>query len=101
MATDRRSVAAVEYRKIYNTARWRKLRDAHKWSNPLCVYCLEQEIVQEVEVVDHIKPHRGDMDLFWDPSNLQSLCKAHHDGRKQREDLGQEIVKFGSDGWPL
>src|SRR3954469_13214123 len=99
--TDQRSASATEYRKLYHTARWRKLRDAHKWTSPLCVYCLEQEIVQEVQVVDHIKPHRGDMELFWDATNLQSLCSECHDGRKQREDLGQTIVSFGSDGWPV
>jgi 5-methylcytosine-specific restriction protein A len=31
------------------------------------------------EVVDHIKPHKGDMTLFWDENNWQSLCKMHHD----------------------
>lgn len=34
-------------------------------------------------VVDHIKPHRGDLDLFWDESNLQSVTKAWHDREKQ------------------
>ena len=30
-------------------------------------------------VVDHIEPHRGDEDLFWDPTNLQSVSKEYHD----------------------
>ncbi|WP_299686706.1 hypothetical protein [uncultured Tateyamaria sp.] len=34
-------------------------------------------------VVDHIKPHRGDMTLFWDPNNLHSVSKAYHDKVKQ------------------
>lgn len=86
---------------LYKRARWRRLREAHKDANPLCVYCLDAEEISEVEVVDHIKPHKGDLDLFWDPENLQSLCKACHDGRKQREDLGQNVVRFGADGWPI
>lgn len=34
------------------------------------------------EVVDHIIPHRGDLDLFHDPENWQSLCKHCHDSTK-------------------
>lgn len=37
-------------------------------------------------VADHIKPHRGDPILFWDPDNLQCLWKPHHDGEKQRQE---------------
>ena len=29
--------------------------------------------------VDHIIPHRGDPELFWDRSNWQALCKNCHD----------------------
>lgn len=35
-------------------------------------------------VVDHITPHKGDIDLFLDSRNLQSLCKQHHDSSKQK-----------------
>jgi len=36
--------------------------------------------------VDHIKPHKGNLALFWDEANLQSLCKKCHDGEKQKQD---------------
>jgi len=29
-------------------------------------------------IVDHIIPHKGDMDLFWNKANWQSLCERHH-----------------------
>jgi len=35
-------------------------------------------------VADHIQPHRGDHSKFWNPANLQCLCKRCHDGAKQR-----------------
>lgn len=70
-------------------------------SSPLCVFCLEQEVVTSAAVVDHIKPHRGDEALFFDPDNLQSLCKSCHDSTKQRMEAGQEVVRYGADGWPL
>ena len=34
-------------------------------------------------VVDHIRPHRGDPDLFWDEGNLQSVSREYHDRVKQ------------------
>jgi 5-methylcytosine-specific restriction enzyme A len=37
------------------------------------------------EVVDHIQPHRGDRALMYDPLNLQSLCKQHHDQKTINE----------------
>jgi 5-methylcytosine-specific restriction endonuclease McrA len=34
-------------------------------------------------VVDHIRPHRGDPDLFWDQRNWQRLHRTCHSSRKQ------------------
>ncbi len=34
-------------------------------------------------VVDHVRPHRGGPDLFWDEDNLQAVSKAYHDRVKQ------------------
>jgi hypothetical protein len=43
------------------------------------------------KVVDHIVPHRGDMSLFWDRANWQSLCANCHSSYKQRlEKSGRE-----------
>jgi 5-methylcytosine-specific restriction protein A len=36
-------------------------------------------------VVDHIQPHRGEWSRFVDVSNLQSLCKFHHDRKTALE----------------
>lgn len=38
--------------------------------------------------VDHIKPHRGDMVLFWDESNWQGLCRSHHSRKTAGENGG-------------
>jgi 5-methylcytosine-specific restriction endonuclease McrA len=34
-------------------------------------------------VADHIIPHRGDLALFWDPDNIQTVSKRWHDSQKQ------------------
>lgn len=39
-------------------------------------------------VVDHVDPHHGDPEKFWDTAMWQSCCKWHHDSVKQTlEDL--------------
>ena len=98
---DYRSDEAKAYRRLYKTARWARLRQSVLDADPLCRYCLRQEIVEEADVVDHVRPHKGDEALFWDVDNLQPLCKSCHDRHKQREERGQAIVQFGPDGWPL
>ncbi len=52
-------------------------------------------------VVDHIKPHKQNLDLFWDPDNLQAMCKECHDGRKASQDALAERYEVDADGWPL
>ncbi len=40
-------------------------------------------MVEPATVVDHVVPHKGDADLFWDRDNWQPCCKWHHDVVKQ------------------
>ena len=96
---------------------WEKARVAHLEAQPLCVMCqakgrindgryrldgsLETNPRRRSPVVDHIKPHRGDMALFWDRSNWQTLCADHHDIVKQREEHGRPRRLVDADGWPI
>ena len=76
-------------------SRWQKARLSYLKSNPLCVMCAKDGMPKEATVVDHIKPHKGDLELFWNVLNWQPLCKHHHDSHKQRiENRGHE---FGCD----
>lgn len=54
--------------------------------NVLCRMCQAIGLVELATVVDHIVPHKGDMELFWDRSNWQPLCKRHHDREKQQHE---------------
>ncbi len=52
-------------------------------------------------VVDHVIPHRGDQQLFWDvEGNWQGLCFPHHNRDKQRMECGA-VQELDDDGWPL
>ncbi|WP_325053203.1 HNH endonuclease [Paenibacillus algicola] len=50
--------------------------------------CHKAGCVTAAKVVDHIKPHKRNMHLFWDRLNWQALCKACHDSKTVREDGG-------------
>ena len=73
------------FKKLYNS-RWRKLRKQFLKEHPLCEECKREGIVTAAEVVDHVIPHKGNEELFWDESNWQSLCKHHHDAKTAKED---------------
>ena len=60
-------------------AHWRKARKVFLSCHPLCVECLKNGVLIPATVVDHIVPHRGDRELFWDEQNWQPLCKDCHD----------------------
>ena len=82
---DRRRGSA--HQRGYSRA-WAKARAAYLAKHPLCVRCGNEDVLTAASVVDHIKPHRGDKDLFWDSSNWQSLCKRCHDIKTATEDGG-------------
>ena len=63
--------------------------------------CLQVEVVEPAAVVDHKIPHKGDETLFFDPENLQSLCKPHHDRDKQLIEHGKRVIQFDAAGWPI
>ncbi|EXU58072.1 HNH endonuclease family protein [Acinetobacter baumannii 24845_10] len=44
----------------------------------MCVYCEAKGLVVVATVVDHIIPHRGDQEIFWDEMNWQALCSKCH-----------------------
>lgn len=79
---------------------WRKARAEWLAIHPLCSYCQSNGRSVAAEVVDHIKPHRGDAVLFWDRRNWQSLCKSCHDSRKSRQERGG-VEGIGKDGLPI
>lgn len=70
------------------TYKWQKASKAFLARHPLCVMCQHNGIVKAAEVVDHIKPHRGNQILFWDKKNWQPLCKKCHDRKTATEDGG-------------
>lgn len=63
--------------------------------------CLDQGIVKPGTDIDHIIPHKGDAALFYDPNNLQTLCKWCHHSVKARIERGCGTPAFDVNGMPL
>ena len=64
--------------------RWQRARRQFLLENPVC-QCGDLECQRPATEVDHIQPHRGDYDLFWDEANWQALTKACHSRKTRRE----------------
>jgi 5-methylcytosine-specific restriction protein A len=67
---------------------WQRYRVSFLAEHPWCVECLKQGIHTVATIVDHVKPHKGDMVLFWDVNNHQSLCEHCHNVKTAKEDGG-------------
>lgn len=70
---------------LYHSVRWRKERRDHLARHPLCIECQADGLVIVATEVDHIKPHRGDLKLFWQRANWQSLCRPCHSRKTANE----------------
>jgi len=66
--------------------KWRVARIEHLRANPMCVMCLSIGRKTVATVVDHKTPHKGNMTLFWDRGNWQSLCASCHSSHKQAQE---------------
>jgi 5-methylcytosine-specific restriction protein A len=71
--------------------RWQQTSKGFLRAHPLCQCkdCLEGvKQLKAATVVDHIIPHKGDMELFWNRSNWQAMAKDCHDRKTATEDGG-------------
>lgn len=82
------------YKYVYNTTRWKKLREAYLMQHPLCEMCEDKNIVNEdgkkecrineATEVHHITPISNAntelemKELGYNPNNLMALCEFHH-----------------------
>lgn len=80
--------------------KWQQARDGFLRANPLCKRHEDRGEIVAATVVDHIVPHKGDMELFWRRSNWQPLCKRCHDIKTAMEDgaFGRRPVAGGGGG---
>src|SRR4051794_38339439 len=92
-------MANAAWQAWYKTPRWKAVRLAQLRAEPWCAYCLKAGNRVAALVCDHVEPHRGNEQSFWNGPR-QSLCQAHHSASKQRAERRGFGSEVGSDGWP-
>ncbi len=81
----------ANHAKLYNSARWKAVREKQLKIQPLCEVCLNKQINEVATQVDHIKAITwGGSEL--DLQNLQSLCYRCHGKKSKRE---QQAISNG------
>lgn len=87
---DRRSEESQSWRWLYFTDEWRdELRPTQLMCEPFCRECAKRGLRVKATDVDHIVDHKGDLALFRDPANLESLCHSCHSRKTMRENRGK------------
>lgn len=81
---DRQRYRDNPWRALYNDPGWRKhTQPAVLIRDPLCKAMITPLCKQHggdgTTVADHIRDHKGDLNLFFDMSNLRGVCKPCHD----------------------
>lgn len=84
----------------YMDKRWRARRAHQLKIEPLCRYCSAEGRTTAATVVDHVEPHRGDVNKFL-LGAVQSLCEPCHNKRKQQIERRGFYDGVGVDGLPL
>lgn len=69
-----------QWHDLYNSPAWRTRSKAFLKKYPFCFICGKPS-----RVTDHITPHRGDLNLFWDENNWQPMCWSCHSRKTFKE----------------
>lgn len=73
--------------KWLNSARYRNSRVIFL-KGKFCAHCHKKGFLEPATILDHIVPHCGNKELFWDRKNWQPLCKSCHDRKTATYDGG-------------
>lgn len=70
---------------IYQSTKWRKLRDRKFKQNPICEHCIKYNKITPTDVIDHIIEINDNPELAYVYSNLQALCHKCHNTKTAEE----------------
>ena len=90
----KRSAKGMAYQSLYQSKIWTLLRNHCLAREPLCQRCILMGISTAADTVDHVVPHRGNLQLFRDPSNLKGLCRSCHTEKTKFEMHSTEPWRF-------
>ena len=87
--------------RLYDRRRWRRASKLFLQAHPLCRMCEAAGRVRLAQVVEHVVPHKGDEEKFWDEANWQGLCATDHSAAKQAQEKSGRIRGCDVNGRPL
>ena len=75
-----------DQRAVRSTRRYQRMRANFLANeNLLCAVCQRMGIVQGADELDHIVPASEAPERFWDPTNMQGICRTHHEEKTEAE----------------
>lgn len=80
-----RHSAQLERDAFYCSRPWRRLRAAFLAANPLCMDCLDRDVVTKADTVHHIVERLKDPGRALDWDNLRASCAACHTSHHKRK----------------
>jgi 5-methylcytosine-specific restriction protein A len=103
---------AASTRSRRSTTRWQHLYASHRWrraserfraspEGALCIDCRARGVITPSAITDHIVPHCGNLDLFWDPRNFAPRCWGCHSAKTRSDQTGKPRRGCDQDGVPL
>lgn len=102
---DDRSPEAQQYRRLYNTARWRTIRRRQLEREPLCRLCSAVGRDTFATVCDHVDPKAKETETGFFAGPFQSLCDAEpwrcHSSLKQKQEKRGYLPGCDLNGRPV
>ena len=98
---DDRSEEAKAYRRLYKTARWRRLRLAQLATHPLCASCLSMGRTTPATVCNHADKDAKATEEGFFAGPFTSECAPCHDGPIQKQERRGHIIGCDESGWPI
>lgn len=88
--------------RLYDLRRWRdQCAPLVLAEEPWCRLCLAVGLHTPAAVVDHVMTVRQNPDLAFERSNLQALCKTHHDSAKKLQERRGYHQVLDAQGYPV
>ena len=90
LAQSRKAKGEPRHRQWRTTHAYKRMRRRYLAASPLCAKCAEAGFTVAATELDHIVPASVAPDRFWDPGNLQGLCRACHEEKTREENTNRD-----------
>lgn len=100
LAVSGRSAEAQRYRRLYNTARWRRTRATQLAAHPLCAACTRAGRITAATVCNHADPASKADEATFFAGPFTSLCAPCHDAGEQKAESAGYHAAPDNQGWP-